>query len=274
MPLDQISSRYQERYILFLDILGFKSLVSRIEKGNKLDLEKLEVITKFLQSMNEEQAIANAQQDLASDKATYSIFSDSVVISVAATKGGMISLLARVMGIPMRWMREGIFVRGAITKGRLLHTPEFLVGSAMIKAYDMESTLAQYPRIVIDKIVFNEAQKMLPPEMQDWLNSTIFMDADGLLALEPFHPYYASGVLGGETGSGAVFAEEHLRKVRDEIQNALTEHVNNDRIRVKYHWLARRLNEVQERWRKQNVIANTFPVNLSIGRQKNSESNG
>ena len=266
MSLDHLSSQYQERYVLFLDILGFKSIVEQIEIGTDLHLEKLNAITEFLITMNEEQAMAQVQQDLAADDAIYSIFSDSVVISVAATKGGMVSLLARVMGIPMRWMREGIFVRGAITKGRLLHTPELLVGSAVIRAYKMESTLAQYPRIVIDEIVSKDARRLLPSEMYSWLDDTIFRDADGLLSLEPFHPYYASGEVGGETGMGEVFAEEHLRKVCEKIENALIENAQKDHIRVKYYWLARRLNEVQERWKTRNVITKTFPIDLNTGK--------
>lgn len=46
-------------------------------------------------------------------------------------------------------------MRGAITHGKIYHHVPMLFGSAYQKAYELESKLAVYPRIIIDDVVFD-----------------------------------------------------------------------------------------------------------------------
>jgi hypothetical protein len=48
-------------------------------------------------------------------------------------------------------MERGYLVRGAVTVGKLFHNGDFCFGPAMNKAYLDQETLANYPRIIIDK---------------------------------------------------------------------------------------------------------------------------
>ena len=54
---------------------------------------------------------------------------------------------------------KGFIVRGAITLGKLIHTNKYLVGPAMIHAYELESKVAKYPRVLVDAKLISVARK-------------------------------------------------------------------------------------------------------------------
>ena len=56
-------------------------------------------------------------------------------------------------------MEKGVLLRGSIVCGKVIHTEKKLFGPAFIKAYEMERTRAIFPRIIIDKNVFDFAKK-------------------------------------------------------------------------------------------------------------------
>jgi hypothetical protein len=50
---------------------------------------------------------------------------------------------------------DGIFLRGAITYGKIFHTGRILFGSAYQNAFELESKKALNPRIIVDKSVLD-----------------------------------------------------------------------------------------------------------------------
>jgi hypothetical protein len=78
----------------------------------------------------------------------------------------------------MRLLEEGYLVRGAICSGLLYHDKRVVFGPALIKAYEMESTIAKYPRIIIEKDIALNADYALPRGNHK-LSSSIRLDADG-----------------------------------------------------------------------------------------------
>jgi hypothetical protein len=70
----------------------------------------------------------------------------------------------------------GFFIRGAVTIGDLYHDREVVFGPGLVRAYDLESNTAIYPRIVLDPNVVELAQLQVP----------FITFEDGVRFLDPF----------------------------------------------------------------------------------------
>ena len=45
---------------------------------------------------------------------------------------------------------QGVWVRGGVTVGNILHDDDVVFGPALNRAYELESKVAKFPRIVLD----------------------------------------------------------------------------------------------------------------------------
>ncbi|MEG0926385.1 hypothetical protein [Chryseobacterium sp.] len=150
---------FEERFVAFIDILGFKELIFNLEKGNKEELKKIKSILNF---MNEETIESRydvdlpiyeindnglIEKELGNPRMLY--VSDCMVISADPTLDGFKILSNKIHKIISDLAVDGYFCRGAITKGSLFHHGNILFGSAYMRAYQLEPE-AIYPRIIID----------------------------------------------------------------------------------------------------------------------------
>jgi len=182
---------YTDRIILFMDLLGFREIVNKTAehpdflndiyevlhsitsvpisaeafnifdyelrpRKPKNDLPHQELLmtvynsSKEISDWTDEQALE--RKAMSSLAVTH--FSDSLVVSADITDeisvSGLIELAAKVNY--RLWREHNILTRGGITVGKLIHEESgALVGPAMVRAYEIESTLAVYPRILIDQ---------------------------------------------------------------------------------------------------------------------------
>lgn len=162
---------YPERIVAFIDILGFSALVKRI--GEDPAIHK-----KLQDALNRIKAAKGAPDISTSpEKLAVSVFSDSIVISAA--EENYHSVVWAAIHLQCDLLAMGVLVRGGISSGKTVHSDEMLYGEGMIKAYELESKTAIYPRVVIDP-------KLLA-RIPDSYRSTFFnVDADGLSFIDPF----------------------------------------------------------------------------------------
>jgi hypothetical protein len=136
-------TEFEQRTILFLDFLGFKEIVDRTQRDTKH-------LKKLLHAMDRLHQIGRDDADLYRTQAV-TTFSDSVVLSYAVTEQSAVYyLLSDVAFAVVDLAIKGFLVRGAVTVGDLLHTKKYLVGPAMVRAYELESKIAKYPRVIFD----------------------------------------------------------------------------------------------------------------------------
>ena len=144
---------YKECYVAFLDILGFKKLISKSECQDifeifhaVLNFEPHPLIDKL-----------NVYNDI-----HYTIMSDSIVVYVeAGITDAFIALTDVCSQIQMKLSRNNppILLRGGIAKGTLYHKDHILFGTGLTKAYTLESTAAIYPRIIFTEELRKNALK-------------------------------------------------------------------------------------------------------------------
>ena len=136
--------KYQSRVVAFIDVLGFKQLVNESDKSplKRDKVAKLVETNRVLEQY--------AEKLLTSELAAATFFSDSFVISAKCDNA--IFLIREVVYLCRRLLVLGLPpCRGAITVGSLYHRERIAVGPALVAAYEMETSTAVYPRVILDK---------------------------------------------------------------------------------------------------------------------------
>ena len=153
---DIIELNYEDRYVAFLDILGFREIV----KNNNIDK-----LNTYLKTIPEGIKAANDISLNEEKKEIDSILiSDSIILSVKKSSNkeeSLVNLLHLCIAVTMiqeLLAVENIWLRGGISFGKTHFDQENhqIIGSAYISAYDLENYIAKYPRIILDNRIINE----------------------------------------------------------------------------------------------------------------------
>lgn len=131
---------------------------------------------------------------------------------------------------------EGILIRGAVTIGFVVKSWGQLFGPAVVRAYELERDVAKYPRIVIDRRIFQVLDSLPGAWLHDKrsnkrdLRKLMRKDDDGELFVD--YLWAARDEVDNPTIYPA-FLDRH----RTLIEKRLKEHAHNRDIRKKYNWL-------------------------------------
>jgi len=141
---------YDKRICCFIDILGFRDHIKETidKEGNDVveRIEKIKYILDLSKKMTDDSGFSKSKI------VTY--FSDSIVISYDYKEPSQLyHTLIDLLYMSFELANQGFLARGGVSIGKLVHNEEFIFGPAMVKAYDLESKKAIYPRIIIEKEV-------------------------------------------------------------------------------------------------------------------------
>ena len=142
---------YRRALVTFLDILGFGELVKTS------DAQKIKHVLNIVAEFTRED-----QNDRDEFSPTSVAFSDSIV-RVRFLDG---TNLQQPMGLPFHELLDmvhaqgelikyGVVLRGAITVGNIYVDGQTIFGPALVRAYELESKVALYPRVVVDPDLLN-----------------------------------------------------------------------------------------------------------------------
>jgi hypothetical protein len=141
-------AQYQERYCAFVDILGFRNIVT----DPKVNFETIRTLLEQLHSPRTSMIVGKEPIDFHAQS-----ISDAIALSTALNVSGLSILIDTIQHLFLGALENGYFIRGAICRGFLYHDNQMVFGEALVRAYDLETSVANYPRIVITKQVFDDA---------------------------------------------------------------------------------------------------------------------
>ena len=147
-----VESAYEERYCGFADILGFTDLIGDIRAGK----EKFEAVRNLLEQIHsprDSQVVGVGEADFQAQS-----ISDAIVLSTRLTVSGLGIITEAFERLVLNALHEGYLTRGAICRGLLYHDKQTVFGEALIRAYNLESKVAKYPRIMLTKQVHDDAE--------------------------------------------------------------------------------------------------------------------
>ena len=177
--MDKKKEKYENCFVVFLDILGFQDKVYRTEKDKKLLdtlIDSLKINQYFTNS--NEKKIMNGTEQRKMEIRSY-FFSDSFVFMMKENKENLPHLFLIIRYLQDRLWESDLCLRGAITKNKMYwpsSKENIILGPAMISAHKLESKIAIYPRIVVSRELFEyiETEKMNAWPIGD--NSKILKD--------------------------------------------------------------------------------------------------
>jgi hypothetical protein len=233
-----MSDQIEDRYCAFIDILGFKELVSGIRNGD-VNFETIKGLLKQIHQPHDPTFVGTGDTDFQVQS-----ISDAVVLSTRYTVTGLAILFDTIERLSLALLQEGYFTRGGLCRGLLYHDPQMVFGEALIQAYRMESEIAKYPRILLTKDVVDGAKGNNLP---GYFNAHIRQSDDG-----PFYLHVLSDL---ESIIGMIDRRQpdtkeptpnlsRFEAIRNRIQERFSESVDNPRHFEKVQWYARYFNEI------------------------------
>jgi hypothetical protein len=240
---------YTERYVAFIDILGFGQIVS--ETGRRggvtmFDADRLVEVLTQIGSRVEERGLVR------SDDFKFQTFSDSVVLSEKASVRGFGHLTITIRSLTIDLLRQGLLMRGGIAKGKLHHDEKIMFGPAFLEAYRIESTVANYPRVVLSRDVYLDYQAMV--RRDEVAEARVLLADDGpafINVLELFRHSRTAAVLRARMRRAA--------ECQAALQQLLTDSIHEPKHFEKLRWFAIYWNSVVGNW-ENGAAAVVFPA--------------
>ncbi len=161
---------YEKKFVLFIDILGFKELI----KDNSADFifDVLSIFKKSIEECNfvdislsrsSNQGFCDINIDnngdiehgkIIGDDVQITSFSDNIVITIN-NNVDVLSVLQYIATVQEAFLKENISkeitIRGGLTIGEIYHQENIVFGPALNDAYELESKKARYSRIMLSK---------------------------------------------------------------------------------------------------------------------------
>lgn len=218
---------FKDKFIGFVDILGWKNKVKATEAGTGMSLAELQEILKEL-GEQKDQTKFEKYGPMTCPESTYvrrnldfklTRISDCVIVSSEISPAGVMNLVNHCWGAVIRLLTKGIMCRGYITRGSIYHTNEpEMIGTGYQEALYKEKKVTAFKRKADEKgTPFVEVDPIVCDYVRDHGDSCVktmfsrFVKEDGTVtALFPFQRLNHSFIIGD--WSGYTFDSEKERQ--------------------------------------------------------------
>jgi hypothetical protein len=215
---------YEKRVITYLDLLGFKEHIHYTDKTSANKDGKVSDIFRLFTFLKKMLAPESNNHSMTKGRVV-SHFSDLIVISYpAADQESLVDEIGDTQLLIGNCILNGFFVRGCVTYGDIVHTPEIIFGPGLISAYEIERNQSKYPRVIVDKAIVMDAQEIQLPYSS--LEQFTSVDADGEVFIDYFQKLRPH-----------LDDDEQFRKYLHAITSMLFKMSKNPPLREKYEWI-------------------------------------
>lgn len=223
-----IDLKYTKKVIAFLDIMGFKSIINKTTNNSSFCELLISNLIELKGMENKKSLMGTGRIE---EGKNVTVFSDSIVISYDLSLHNAIDkIIFDIIIMQIDLIAMGLLLRGGVTIGDVFHEGGVVLGPAMNRAYEIESKLSIYPRIMVDPILVKYA-------CENTDSNDIGRRAENniLRFLAPCeNSYYFTDFLSMDTELGY----EYGRFLRD-VKKLIDDGVNSENlsVRSKYLWL-------------------------------------
>lgn len=226
---------YEQRVLAFIDILGFSKLAQRssADQNARAQVAKLTEVTKlFERFVAEYLTFAEA-----------AFFSDCFILSMTPPDLRTLFVIREVGYLCRYLLWQGFVCRGAITSGALYHRERLIVGPALVCAYQLEQSVAIYPRVILDdETMAHWRNEFIESSPHSDFQSMVKRDRDGQNFLDIFSPVWTTTLPWTEFlptyDQVPTDPTLFLEKIAVHIAEGLADGVGDLKVRSKYEWLA------------------------------------
>jgi hypothetical protein len=185
----ELNPSYERRVVAFYDFLGWRSKIAAAGP----DPQQIGRLRRML--LRHSRSLSGQQQYAAPD-IRFSTFSDNIVISQPANEANIIHVLGTLAAFQLVGVADGFLLRGGVTIGEIHHDNMTVFGPALNRAYELESQIADVPRVVVDDVTLKALRS--PP---------FFLKNDGHVTfIDPFSHTFVRLLSSMEQGTIDVYA--------------------------------------------------------------------
>ena len=212
----EVADIYRDKYVAFVDLLGFKQCVVDADKHPGRRRQLLQMLALVKETLCENPSIGMCLTH----------FSDCIIVSADRTPKGLFEMLASLDTLTFNLLQHDVPVRGGLAAGGAHHDGNFVYGVAVNDAYSLEQC-AKYPMILVADAVLSDA-KANGPQFENWLG----YDVDGRPFVHYLRQYaeYDPKVI----FAGKVVLDEPAVRTMDFICHRLNTHSGT--VLEKAHW--------------------------------------
>jgi hypothetical protein len=224
------SGEYEDRILVFIDILGFGRDIMSLSENPALILSIEAVLSKLGKckfDLDRKRVSKGVEHD-----ARMTCFSDCVALSYKAMNGAALHAMSGAAFIGQMLMSGGYLPRGVITLGKLVHTDQIVFGEALVCAAAEEKQNVVMPKMKVDNCIFellaDEDKQAFVKDRGDGRFVHILSDQWSWLAEER------------QNDQANDIAVDRVAEMYDEMRSALTiryERAPDERARQKLRWV-------------------------------------
>ena len=228
---------YSKHLFVFMDILGYKSIVEEAENNINEATHIIKNIDVLVSDCIKKQ-LDRLHKDFKTD---YVIFSDSICVAIPIIKVEeedkymdylaecLLFLTHIVSNIQLYALEYGIMLRGAITIGNYFRNENIMFSKALIDAYTAESRQAIYPRVILHHESSNEL-------LTAYVKAKITY-GEFLYLQEDEDFVFVNYLANANEFYNSLFIRELVTKQRDIIEQGIIKFKDEDVLLAKYAWL-------------------------------------
>lgn len=224
-----------DKFIAFVDVLGFKSMVEASESGNGMSLPELTECLSKLGTQKDENKFERhgpttcPQSKCIETNLDFKVtqITDCVIVSSEVSPAGVINLISHCWEAVIELLVKGIMCRGYITRGSIYHQNSWVIGTGYQQAYANESGVSAFkleadergtPFVEIDPIVSSYVESSTDLCVREMFSRMVKTE-DGTTALFPFQRLSQPFAIGG---FGQEYDPKREKKANDNVRKQLS----------------------------------------------------
>jgi hypothetical protein len=256
------ANRYEDRVVALVDILGWRGLLCQDHERppevacRAIDRLQLEIssqaaaeqsghrppgadFTVFQLNLKDQYTDYGISSD-SPNEGNFQLnqFSDHLLLSCRTEGITPRIMIERMSNLLWTMLASGLFLRGAVVVGKLVHSSTTALGPALIRAHFLESRVAIYPRVIVDDALEDVINHSAPTgvRLDRLMGQPLCRDPDGLLFID----FIRSRFLRARVVDGM----ETWRSIHDSLLERRRQHAEKPDVLAKDNWMIAYFNDV------------------------------
>lgn len=248
----------REKFIAYIDIIGFSHLLAEAEAGRGFRQADILPLVQLLGGKKDRESFEKYGPTLCpcsraiTRNLDYQVtqISDCALHSCEVSPAGVINLIGTISTAIMGLLLKGLMCRGYITRGMIDHTETQFLGTGVVRAVEGERNVSLFkraadkrgtPYVEVDALVTDYVQKEGDACTKELFSRMVKRDGD-LVAVFPFQRLAHSFAIGRDFNGAKEKAHNDtvrqiLRRFKEQV-GKFVDPANPDAVRKSEHYLA------------------------------------
>lgn len=207
---------FKEKFVAFVDILGFKAMIEAAERGEGRPLAEIDVLLAELENAKSKSFFESHGPQICPHSSylqktldfEITQVSDCAIVSAEISPAGVVNLVHHCWAIALNLLAKGVMVRGYITRGMIHHEGSKFRGTGYHTAFAREGNVQAFkheadekgtPFIEIDASVCKYVAEETDPCVKKMFGRCVKSDGE-CVAIFPFQSLSHSFIIGDYMG--------------------------------------------------------------------------